>query len=186
MFPIVIAILIVVGIFGCMFFYKAGNMQGAKEQSLVSTTSLKTMTNLFDKSITQANYTTNLLLGVIAQKDAIIVSYTKENIELKQKLEEIDAFDGDDFSEEDGDDDEEYKEPVAVAVGKTKNKFDAHGILFEDRSVAHVALELHDKVVAVDTVLESVKQEMSSSAYALLKTNLQLPGKSNVDTNGNN
>lgn len=155
----------------CMFFYNVGRFTGIKESSLTVTNVTNTFKDIFARIGEQHNTQIGLLTKIIEAKDTIIASFSKENTEMREALEEISSFNEDD---EDADDEDDLVlEDDAVSVGANKKAVE-HSMkkMFGDKSPAHTALQLHEQLQTSAAALESIKNSIPLDAYALLKATL--------------
>jgi uncharacterized protein YoxC len=169
-------------IVACIFCFNFGKFVGLKKASETIDAVTKTFQNLLNLFTTHGERNTQLLLElsskkdeVIATKDNIISSLTRETQGLRTALENIEDME-EDFN---GEDDVE-EEMIGVIA---KDSATTHFISDTHSSVASVALDLHAQLKTVQNTLEGLKDDMPKASYELLKAIAQLPKKDIKDVN---
>lgn len=166
---IAVSVVSILFVFALMVAYHTGKFANARESSITLVAVTKTMQDMFG-AVTKMQ---ECLVEVNKQQTLVIESFKKENVELRDALEEIQDF-GDD---EDDDEDEDVLEDgvVTAVAAPAKQRLDT------SKSAAHTALVLHDRLQATDHVLDSLKDKLDPNDYILLKSTLISLDKKNAN-----
>lgn len=158
-------------------FYKTGKVAAFKESAVVNIAIVTTLKDLINTILKHSSEQMATYMRLIESKDRLIESYVKQTTDLKAELAHMSEF----LEEDDDDEDivEDDEDHVAVAVSSISVA--ATGQLFEKKTPAHVALELHAQIKDTEAMLENCKHSLPESAYVLLKSCLKTQSSGDVD-----
>lgn len=179
---IIFCVLFVVAIIGCIFSYHVGEYNGSKKQADTTISVTNTMNSILEKFLVHSATQDQRVSKITEQKDFVINSLSKENTELRKALDDFNTLE--EVLEEE-EDEEEMEHAAVVATTMPAVIHQDFNQLKDNRTAAHVALDLHARVQAIKEAVKSLGKEgkIGEAQQTLLMSLTDIGKDSNVNSN---